>query len=580
MAVGSGGAGGSAGAIRAGRAFVELSTRDAGLRSGLANARRMLLGWSKGLAIGGAGLIGLGTSILGPLLASFRAATSRMTELYDAGQRLGASTEDLSALGYAATKTGASFDDMATAAKMMQDKLINSPEAFDKLGISSAKMMKLGLADQFQEIANSINKMDKEAKTAAARELMGRGGPKLIAMLKELEKLRRRSKLIGANVSQKDADDADRVADALEDVWFSLKYTFQAIGASLLAGVETIEAWTEAILHVIKPIREWIERNRVLVLGVAAVAAGVALLGVALVALGSAFAFIAFAASGFVAVGTAVAAVAAAILSPLGLTIIAIAAFGAGLAAVTIVVLDALGTFDGWGKVIDGLLETFNTAWQGIKDALKAGDLSLAFNIAVAGLDVIWKGFLVGLQIAWNDFKDFFVGGWHSAIMLIRVEFAEMLGWMKRQLEAAGVGDIGNGLFGGIIQGMLGPLNRGSDPDAIVKQFGKDQEARAAANAAGLAAAVAGLKMAQAVLDALVGQAARLAGAAKPDPKKQAGAISATFGLTRGAFAGRGIGAELGVVGGSIEKQQLDALERIDDGVQAMIDKVGGLAVA
>lgn len=48
--------------------------------------------------------------------------------------------------------------------------------------------------------------------------------------------------------------------------------------------------------------------------------------------------------------------------------------------------------------------ETFSTAWKGIKDALEAGDVELAMQIAFKGIQVAFKQMVAALKVEWNVF--------------------------------------------------------------------------------------------------------------------------------------------------------------------------------
>ena len=70
----AGGSSGKGGAIKAGKAYVELSTDDSLLKSGLAKARSMVMKSGAAIAGVGAGLIGLGGVAVAPILGLFKEA--------------------------------------------------------------------------------------------------------------------------------------------------------------------------------------------------------------------------------------------------------------------------------------------------------------------------------------------------------------------------------------------------------------------------------------------------------------------------------------------------------------------------
>lgn len=60
------------------------------------------------------------------------------------------------------------------------------------------------------------------------------------------------------------------------------------------------------------------------------------------------------------------------------------------------------------------LYKTVGTTMGGVMDALKAGDIDLAGEIGMKGLEVSWKRVVLALTEVWVGFKDIVVDGWHS----------------------------------------------------------------------------------------------------------------------------------------------------------------------
>ncbi|MFQ3651723.1 MAG: hypothetical protein SNJ75_15470 [Gemmataceae bacterium] len=65
----------------------------------------------------------------------------------------------------------------------------------------------------------------------------------------------------------------------------------------------------------------------------------------------------------------------------------------------------------GWlGEQFNGLKETTLAAWQGISDALAAGDIGLAARILWLTLKMEFQKGVLWLEEKWIDFKNFFIG--------------------------------------------------------------------------------------------------------------------------------------------------------------------------
>lgn len=87
----------------------------------------------------------------------------------------------------------------------------------------------------------------------------------------------------------------------------------------------------------------------------------------------------------------------AAILTPIGIVTAAVA----GL----ILALNELGAFEGvgnlFGRAFGGMEGQFKTAWGGIINAVKGGDLELAFEIGLKAIEVAWYRFCNLIQATW-----------------------------------------------------------------------------------------------------------------------------------------------------------------------------------
>lgn len=153
---------------------------------------------------------------------------------------------------------------------------------------------------------------------------------------------------------------------------------------------------------------------------VAKVIAAVVGVGVALIAAGGAISFVGAAIGGLVSVIMGVvaalkmvAAVVAAILSPIGLVTAAVVA----LAGYLIYTSDAGSQVLGWlGQQFNALKDTALSAWQGIVDALAAGDIGLAARILWLTLKMEFQKGVLWLEEKWIDFKNFFIDTFYRAV--------------------------------------------------------------------------------------------------------------------------------------------------------------------
>lgn len=97
------------------------------------------------------------------------------------------------------------------------------------------------------------------------------------------------------------------------------------------------------------------------------------------------------------------------LLSPVGLLVAAFAALMYAVLRDGELVNQA---FDDMGAAVGRLIELvrlllpdFQAAWAGIVDAVKGGDMGLAFDIAIAGIKLAWKGLMYWMESEWTSFS-------------------------------------------------------------------------------------------------------------------------------------------------------------------------------
>src|SRR5262249_61569612 len=101
------------------------------------------------------------------LAVLFKETVGHFDKVQKAATRLGATAEDVSALGYAAEQSGSNLEELEKASRIMLATLADAPETFDEFGLSAQKLKGLGLADKFEEVAESMSRMDAGSRLAA-----------------------------------------------------------------------------------------------------------------------------------------------------------------------------------------------------------------------------------------------------------------------------------------------------------------------------------------------------------------------------------------------------------------------------
>ena len=377
--------GANAGAIRAGRANIEIGVDKRPLTQGLKTSAADLKQWGNRIIGVGATLAGLGAAIRGPILAATAVFAQAGSAALDISQRTGLATEAVSRLGFMARQTGAGIEDVENGVKKMQKFL---SEAFSgdsesilylsKLGLKMEEIKKLKPEEQFGEIAKKIGALPTATeRTAAALKIFGKGGTALIPLMMDFSALELRAKRLGLGMSREAAESAHRMGDALEDLTTISKGLTSTIGAALAPAMTDWFAW--ATLGV-KIAKDWVKANQAFVVTASTVGAVLLGIGSTVIGLGLAVRTAGFALAALLPPVVAVRSVFQ-VLG--GLVSLAFAGIGASLAPVG-AALSAL-----WG-VLTMSLSSVGAALAGVGASIGA------FLISPIGLAILAVGGLVG----------------------------------------------------------------------------------------------------------------------------------------------------------------------------------------
>ena len=156
-------------------------------------------------------------------------------------------------------------------------------------------------------------------------------------------------------------------------------------------------------------IIDLLSKNQSLVRSAALVIAGIAAVGVILMSTGIAAQAMAFIFGGLSSIITGsvgvigtLLTVLGALLSPMGMIIVAAAGIGIAILSMTDI---ASKTLNWLSDRFDALKDRALVAWQGIRDALASGDLSLAAKILWQALKVEWQRGIYQVESLWQSFK-------------------------------------------------------------------------------------------------------------------------------------------------------------------------------
>lgn len=419
----------SAQGIRAGKAFVELFADDTKLVRGLKAAEQKLKAFGAGVRSLGTKFFALGAGIIAPLVSASKVFADMGSDLIDMSQRTGTSVEALSELGYAAEQSGADLTTLEGGLRKMQKAIVAAAngskaaqESLARLGLSAEQLGRLAPDEQFALIADRLDQIQNPAvKAATAMEVFGKTGTALLPLMnggaKGIAALREQARALGLTMATEDAQAAEAFGDTLDTLWKVLRQGVFHIGAAVAPILSDL---AETFIRIATSIAGWIKRNRDLIATVFKVAAVIAGIGAGLIALGTLIsgvgAAFGVAASLITGIGTVLGMIGtalAALISPIGLVVTAVAALGAYLLYVS----------GAGGEALQWLTDRFLdlksdalAAWQGIGDALAAGDIALAAKVLWLTLKMEWQKGVHFLNELWVTVKEFFLSTWTEAV--------------------------------------------------------------------------------------------------------------------------------------------------------------------
>jgi len=453
----------SAQEIRAGRAYVELTSKDVSLRSGLEAGRAHLMAFGAAITTVGQYSLAAGALITTPMAAAAKSAADTGSALYQMSKRTGVSVESLSALGYAAEQTQSNLEAVEVAIRQMQksitgtkDELEGTSGKIDFLGLDAEKLRGLRPEEQFAIIADRIRAIkDPTDRAAAAMAVFGRrNGTALLPMIESLEELSDRAAKLGLIRSSAWANDMNEFSDAMQDTNRVARSLWETIATAV---IPILKRKTEQITQYLIVAREWLKKNQELIRAVFQIGVGFTIAGVSLIVFGKAistigqslgFAITAFniAAGVLGYIGSAIAF----LLSPMGLVAAALVAGTVLWARYTTSGQNAMNALKGAGmSVVSTLLAAFGVlktdaidTFEAARNALLANDLGAAAAVAWAMIKLEWTRGIIFLEDRWDDFKNWLtakgyqgfhglVEGWEAARHLLNSSWISFTGFLK-----------------------------------------------------------------------------------------------------------------------------------------------------
>lgn len=269
---------------------------------------------------------------------------------------------------------------------------VEAAAELDRLGISviDAQGNWLSLTEVVGQFERAMAGMGNAEQLRVLDEVFGKRGASGFAKIVEAGA---REMAAGTQRSIRSTGEAARMAavqlDTLKGAWelvkSSVSETLIVLGEQLAPTVRTVGA---ALVQFVNGLSAWIKENGDMILTVGKWAAGLVVAGAALTALGGAIAGAGLVLNGLAATLTAVTAAFSALASVVGFIFSPAGAVVAGVAALAYLwttTREGQEVLAQFGSAWAGAKDAAVTAWAGIVDAIKGGDLGLAVDVAFAG---------------------------------------------------------------------------------------------------------------------------------------------------------------------------------------------------
>jgi hypothetical protein len=259
--------------VRAGRAFVELALEDNRFRRALDAAQSRLVSFASVMAKAGVGIGLAGAAGYTAMDALESHAVGYAATFSQLRERLGGTTEGLSALAYAVGTAGVSLDELQGHFENLNERIgqavIGTGEAvetFRNLGINARQMAIDAPEEKLIRLSNAMRRVTNDTERLAILSTLGGDQfQKLNPFLKLGEKeIRNRfadAKAFGLVVSKEQGDRARDVSYAYHQMFSALEGVGLAIGYALIPSEQFLDTWISATREAAIQVRTWIEQN-------------------------------------------------------------------------------------------------------------------------------------------------------------------------------------------------------------------------------------------------------------------------------------------------------------------------------
>jgi hypothetical protein len=168
---------------------------------------------------------------VGALTSATRSIINFASEIKDTATRLQVSTDFIQELRFAAQQSGSGLSVATLALEKMGVQMQNAIEnggdamqAFNRLGVSFAELKNNSPEDVFRLIGRNLQTMERSLETnSAVIQVFGRGGGRLVTVLKELAENSQKFKDTQPLVTEESINNIERLGDRVDGLRNKLK---------------------------------------------------------------------------------------------------------------------------------------------------------------------------------------------------------------------------------------------------------------------------------------------------------------------------------------------------------------------
>ena len=202
----------------------------------------------KGLAVGGAAVMAVGTAAVAAGTAVVK-ATGDVAEYGDnidkMAQKMGISIEKYQEWDAVLKHSGSSMETMKASMKTLATAVEKGNDAFEKIGLTQEDLAKMSQEEIFEAtIAGLQNVEDTTERTYLAGQLLGRGATELGALLntsaEDTQAMRDRVRELGGVMSEDAVKAAAKYQDTLQDLQTGFEGLKRNLISNFLPGITTV----------------------------------------------------------------------------------------------------------------------------------------------------------------------------------------------------------------------------------------------------------------------------------------------------------------------------------------------------